>query len=142
MSFVPLTIPSPKGATWILGAVNEEAITLTDLATDSAANLLPAGSVILAVSWRITTTITGTGLTGFTIGDPTTAARFQAATATLTAGTTGVGTAHMDGAVATTAAGPTQAAAAKVRITVAGVSVSGGAIRVAVYYATGTAPTS
>jgi hypothetical protein len=142
MSYVPPVVVSPKDSRWILGSVAEEAITLSGLTTDSVANLLPADAIIMAVGWRITTTIAGTGLTGFTVGDPTTAARFQASIGTFTAGTTGIGLEHMTGAVATTAAGPTQAAAAKLRVTVAGAAVSAGVIRVAVHYQSGQAPTT
>jgi len=120
----------------------EELITLATggLTTDSSANLLPANSIIQAVVCRVTTTITTA--TSWAVGDGTTAARFSAANSTLTAGTTSVGLAHMAGNVSTTAAGPTQAAAAKLRITAAGSNPGAGAVRCGVFYTVFVAPTS
>src|SRR6185436_20175637 len=120
------------------GATHGEALTINSsselltlstsgLTTDTSANLLPANAIILSVTCRVTTTITTT--TNWAVGDPTTAARFSAANATLTSGTTSIGLDHLSGAVATLAAGPTQIAAAKVRITCTGANPGAGAIR-------------
>jgi hypothetical protein len=119
-----------------------ESITLNTggLTTDSTADLLPANSIILAVTARITTQITTT--TDWALGDATTAARFAAANATLTAGTTSVGLAHQQGSVATDATGPVQIAAAKLRITCSGANPGAGAVRVTVTYLELTPPTS
>lgn len=133
------------------GAINGQALTINSaselltlstggLTTDTSANLLPAGAIILSVTCRVTTTITTT--TNWAVGDPTTAARFSAANATLTAGTTSIGLDHLSGAVATLAAGPTQAAAAKVRITCTGANPGAGAIRITVHYILLGAPSS
>lgn len=128
-----------NGASVIHGSVSE-LITLSTsgTTTDSSANLLPANSIIKAVVARITTTITTA--TDWKLGDAATAARFTSANATLTSGTSDVGLNHMKGGVASDAAGPTQAAAAKVRITTTG-TPGAGAIRVTVFYETYTAPT-
>lgn len=107
--------------------------------TDSAANLLPANSVIVAVVWRVTTTITTA--VNYSIGDPTTAARFVNANTGVAATSTGVGFLHMDGAVATSAAGPTQTAAAKLRIT-CNATPGAGVVRVVVWYRLFNPPTS
>jgi hypothetical protein len=104
--------------------------------TDTAANLLPVGAIILAVECRITTTITTA--TNWSVGDATTAARFSAANSTLTSGTTSTGLEQFGGSGA---AGAKQNAAAKVRITTTG-TPGAGAIRITVFYWQFTAPTS
>ncbi len=129
-----------NGGYWERGYSSEE-ITLSTggATTDSAANLLPADAILESVTARITTTITTA--TDWKLGDATTAARFTAANATLVAGTTTVGLNHQKGGVATDAAGPTQAAAAKVRVTTTG-TPGAGKIRVTVFYRKFIAPTS
>lgn len=114
------------------------ATTLSTIATttDTGLSCLPANSIIDAVVYRITTTITTAA--SFTIGDATTAARFCSTQNTLTAGTTGICFVQAD---QTGAAGPRQAAAAKVRVTT-NVNPGAGVIRLIVYYHTWTAPTS
>lgn len=121
--------------------VSSEAITLSTsgATTDSSANLLPADSIIDAVVCRVTTTITTA--TDWGISDPTTTLRFSAVNSTMTAGATIVGLKHMFGNVTTTAAGPTQAAAAKLRITTTG-TPGAGAVRCTVFGRTFIAPTS
>lgn len=104
--------------------------------TDTGLNCLPATSVIDAVVYRITTTITTSA--NFQIGDATTAGRFCGTQSTLTAGTTGVCFVQAD---QTGAAGPRQASAAKVRVTL-NANPGAGAIRLIVYYHTWIAPTS
>lgn len=134
------TTTDTNGGTWVRGSASE-LLTLSTggTTTDTAANLLPAGAIIQAVCCRVTTTITTA--TNWSVGDPTTAARFSAANSTLTSGTTSVGLDHMSGAVTTLAAGPSQAAAAKVRITTTG-TPGAGVIRITVFYMQFTAPTS
>ena len=109
--------------------------------TDTSANLLPAGAFILGVVARVTTTIATA--TDWALGDATTALRFCTAQsgAQLTAGATVVGMAHLSGAISTLATGPSQAAAAPVRVTTTG-TPSAGAIRITVFYLSFTAPTS
>jgi hypothetical protein len=119
--------------------IAEEDITLATGATttDSTANLLPANSVILAVMGQVLTTITSSA-TGWSLCDATTAARFTANNTTLTAGTFDVGFLQWGGAVSTDAAGPTQASAAKLRITCAGGNPGAGKIRATVFYLAGS----
>jgi hypothetical protein len=119
----------------------EESITLSTggTTTNSSANLLPANSLVLGVSARITTTITTA--TDWSVGDGTTAARFSSANSTLTSGTTSVGLNHWKGAVSTDATGPTQTSAATLRITTTG-TPGAGVIRVIVWSLVFTAPTS
>lgn len=104
--------------------------------TDTGVTCLPANSVIDAVVYRITTTITTAA--SFTIGDATTAARFCGTQSTLTAGTTGICFVQAD---QTGAAGPRQTTAVAVRVTT-NVNPGAGAIRLTVFYHTWTAPTS
>jgi hypothetical protein len=104
--------------------------------TDTGLQCLPANSVIDAVVYRITTTITTAA--SFTIGDATTAARFCSTQSTLTAGTTGVCFVQVD---QTGAPGPRQVSAASVRVTT-NINPAAGAIRLVVYYHTWTPPTS
>jgi hypothetical protein len=118
-----------------------ELITLSTSATttNSTANLLPANSIIKAVCAYVQTAITGA--TDWSLGDATVASRFASANATLTAGTPTVGLNHHKGSVTTDSAGPTQAAAAKLRITTTGTATAG-KIRVTVFYEEFTAPGS
>lgn len=104
--------------------------------TDTAANLLPANSYIECVTGRVTTTITTA--TDWKLGDATTAGRFTAADAVMTANELQVGLVHCD---VTGAGGPRQTAAAKVRVTTTG-TPGAGAIRITSYYRTFVAPTS
>ena len=131
---------SGSGELWTMGYATE-LLTLSTggTTTDTVANLLPAGAIIEAVVARVTTTITTA--TSWQLGDPTTAGRFTAANATMAAGTTDIGILHWSGAVATLAAGPSQAAAAKVRVTTVG-TPGAGVIRITVFYRQFTAPTS
>ena len=129
-----------NGGYWERGYLSELLTLSTGGATtDTTANLLPADAVIEAVCARITTTITTA--TDWKLGDATTAARFTSANATLASGTTTVGLNHQKGAVATDAAGPTQIAAAKVRVTTTG-TPGAGAIRITVFFSKWIAPTS
>ena len=132
---------SANGATiQILGI--SEALTLNTggTTTDTTADLLPAGAIIFTVLARVTTTITAAATT-WAVGDPTTAARFNAANATLAAGTTSIGSVHMTTGIASATTGIYQAAAAKVRITTDG-NPGAGAIRLTTFYALLTPPTS
>jgi hypothetical protein len=129
------------GEQWCRGSMTELlTLSTVGLTTDTTNNLLPVDSIIESVTARITTTITTT--TNWAVGDTTTAARFCSANATLTAGTTSVCLNHYKGAVSTDAAGPTQSAAAKVRITCTGANPGAGVIRITVFYRRFVAPTS
>jgi len=137
-----ITVTANNGASWVRGSFSE-VITLSTsgTTTDSTANLLPANSIIDAVATYVTVTITGGGVTQFSVGDPTTAARFSASAVGLASGSNRVGLQHQQGSVTTDAAGPVQVSAAKVRITCNGTPTAG-AVRVIVFYRQFTAPTS
>lgn len=107
--------------------------------TDTAADLLPANALILSVMGRVTTTITTA--TSWQIGDPTTAGRFTAANATMTANTTDTGRVHATTGVASATTGLWQGAAAKVRITTVG-TPGAGVVRLTTTYILLTPPTS
>lgn len=115
--------------------VNEEQLTLGTgaLFTDTVGNLLPANSLILAVMGRVTTTITTSA--NWALGDANTATRFSAADTTLTAGESVIGINQWSGAVTTLNNGPSQAAAAKVRVTLGTSNPGAGALSIAVIYA-------
>lgn len=113
------------------GTATEE-ITLATGATttDSTANLLPAGAIIEAVTYRVTTTITTAA--SYSIGDATTVARFVSGSTGLVAGSTGTGLIQNNPTVAD-AAGPVQETAAKIRITT-NANPGAGKIRIQVFY--------
>jgi hypothetical protein len=131
------------GSLYQEGSWSEEITLSTVGTTTNSTTDLPASSIILGVTIRITTTVTGGGVTGFNVGDPTTAARFFANFNPLTAGTASPNALQMwQGGVATDAAGPVQYTAAKLRITTIGGTPTAGKVRVVVYYRQFTAPTS
>lgn len=111
-----------------------ETITLSTsgATTDSTEYLLPANSIILAVTASVQTTITGSGVSAFTVGDATVAARFATGIA-LTAGTVATGITMLNGNINATNAGPTQGSAAKVRITATGGTAATGVVRITVF---------
>ena len=86
-------------------------------------------------------TSAGVNVTSWTLADTATAARFAAANTTLTTSGNSIGIKQWLGGVATDAAGPTQAAAAKVRITTDQI-VQAGAARITVFYRQFVAPTA
>lgn len=120
----------------------EEDITVNAVTEDSVANLLPANSIILAVCYRVITAISGGDATAFSIGDATTPARFASGVARAV-DTNGVALTHMHGVVSTTATGPTQTAAAAIRLTATGgtpTAPTAGVVRVTVIALTFTSP--
>lgn len=98
-------------------------------ATVTATGLIPAGAVVAGVLARVTTLITASAGTGFTIGDGTTADRWGAAVA-LAAGTTTTG-ANFKAATAPNQAYPS---ATNVVLTMTGGNFTAGAVRLVVYY--------
>lgn len=136
---------SANGAQWIRGQNTEEVI-INAFETDSLTNLLPANAIIEAVVGRVTVDLLRNGIaaTSWNLSDTVTNARFMDANVNVTAGSVGTGVNHWKGNVTTEAAGPTQSAAAAVRIRVnaiAGATYSG-AVRVTVFYRQFVAPTS
>lgn len=134
-----LVMQGANGETWTSGFTSEILSISTSATTDTAANLLPANSEIKAVVVRVLQTIP-TAAT-FTVGDPTTAARFATGVA-VAANTQSVGILQV-GSTGVTAATPIQSAAAKVRITPnAAPGTSTGQLRITVFWETFGAPTS
>lgn len=125
-------------------APSTELLTVNATSKDTTSNLLIPNSIILCVSARVVTTITGTisNPTSFAVGDPTTANRF-ASGINPAVGTVTPGIDHWSGAVTTLAAGPTQGANAKVRITLTGAAGTiAGVVRLSALLATVIPPTS
>lgn len=110
----------------------------TSLTTDSgvgtatATNLIPAGSLVIGIDARVTTTISGAGLGSFSIGDGTDADRWGTGIA-LAAGTT------VTLANATIATVPIYAAATSVVLTANAGQFDAGVIRITVHYISLTA---
>ena len=109
------------------------AVTCSSGATCTAANLIPAGSLVLGVDTRVTTLITGA--TSYSIGDGTDADRWGAGIA-VAAGTT-------SGIANFTIASPVYyAAATSIVLTAAGSDFTAGVIRITVHYISITPATS
>ena len=102
-------------------------------ASYSFSNALPAGAIILGVTLRVTTTITGA--TTFDVGDGTDVDRYGAAIA-LASGTTTT--------FASATANPLEwrSANGNVVLTANGSNFTGGVVRICVHYLSGTAPSS
>ena len=114
----------------------ETEITGMSGATATASNIIPAGSLVVGVSIRVTTLVTsGDGGTSFTIGDGTDADRWGTGIA-FTAGTT------TDIADFTITSPVYYTAATSVVLTPNSGTFSAGAVRVVVFYWDITAPTS
>ncbi len=135
-----LSLSGTRGETVAFKSISEE-ITLSTggATTDSAANLLPANSLVVAVVARVTTTITTA--TDWKLGDANVAGRFTAANSTLTAGTTDLSSVQWLANTTSANAGPIQIAAAKLRVTTTG-TPGAGKVLVTVFYIPFTAPTS
>lgn len=129
-----------NGGSWGIQTLTES-ISTTATPTDSTANLLPANSTILAVTVRVTTGLTGT-LTTFTVGDNSgfAATRF-ASGVSKNVNTTAVSNGLFNPANSS-ANGPVQSTAAKVRITATSGTLTAGVVEVVVYALVFTPPTS
>ncbi len=144
-----LTIASGSGQTLILSAntvqtagangsfqniqTATEELTSLSGASATTSGLIPAGSLILGVSVRVTTAITGA--TDFDIGDGTDVDAFGAAIA-IGGGTTS------DLSDWTISTPPLVTSATEVVLTANGSNFTAGAVRIVVWYTTLTAPTS
>jgi len=132
-------VTGANGGKWTAG-IASEALTLDtgNPSTDTTANLLPANSIIDAVTYRITTTITTS--VSFTIGDASTVDRFCTTQSVMTAGTTGL-CFRQHHALFSGDTASTQDAAAKIRV-ILNANPGAGVIRLQVHYRTFTPPTS
>lgn len=120
----------------------DQELTLAGSVTkDTTSTHLPRFSLILAVLTLITETISGGGVTTYSVGDSATAARFRNADANLGVGTGAWCSNHWKGSVATEAAGPTQTSDGEVRITL-DAAPTAGKIRVVTLSLVSTVPTS
>lgn len=122
-----------------------EEITLSTVAafTDSATIVLPTTGLILGVLTRVQQTISGGGVTTFSIGDSGNATRFTNNTLNLTVGNAEFGVNQWLGSVNTDAAGPIHVTGAPrpVRITCDAVPTQG-IIRVSIFWIRFNPPTS
>lgn len=118
-----------------------EALTVSGGVTKDTVGKLPGGSIIKGISYRITTAISGGGVTKVRVGDATTNDRFASDSTSLGAGTTALCMNHQKGNATTEATGPTQAADASIRFTF-DAAPAAGAVRVQWHYEKYTAPTS
>lgn len=110
--------------------------TNSGIGTATATNLIPAGSLVVGVSVRVTTTISGAGgLTSMSIGDGSDADRWGAAIALASGTTTTL-------ANATISTAPIYAAATSVVLTANAGQFDAGVIRITVHYLSLTAPSS
>lgn len=133
------TATGPNGGTNVTGMLMESVTLNTGGTTTDSTIDLPANSIILSVTGRVTTTITTA--TDWKLGDATISDRFSDANATLTAGTTTVGINQWKADRTTAGQGAFQQSTAKVRITTTG-TPGAGVIRIMIYYITLSAPTS
>lgn len=130
-------LETANGSRWVWDEITEEiTLSTSGATTNSATNMLPDNAIIEAVTWRVTQAITTAA--NFSIGDPTTAARFVSGSTGITLGSTGVGLAHVD---QTGAAGPKQTTGNNIRIT-CNATPGAGKIRVTSYYRTFRVPQS
>jgi hypothetical protein len=87
----PQGVQGPQGIQGVPGTPQTQTTTLTVAVSGAAAltfaTMAPAGAQVLGVTWRISTTFTGT-LTGLVVGDSVAADRWGVASA-VSAGTTG-----------------------------------------------------
>ena len=134
-------IDGPNGSYGIIAEASQNVTLSTSAATTASSALIPPNSIVLFVSWYVTTTISGGGVTVFNIGSSLTAARFQSNTSALAAGSSGVGLNAMQGGVATNALGPVSTGLDSLLITCDHVPTQG-AIRCVVFYIQGAPPTS
>jgi hypothetical protein len=114
-------------------------VTTTAAATATATNLIPVGCMVVGVTTRVTTAVTGdAGFTGINIGDGTDADMFGANVSPLINATTGLANSTITTPVINTSA------AKSVVLTQVGGStfVAGGVVRVTVHYIDLTAPTT
>jgi hypothetical protein len=113
-------------------------VTTTAAATATATNLIPAGSMVIGITTRVTTAVTGdAGFTGFNIGDGSDVDRWGANVTPTVDQTT-------DLTDCTVTTPPIYAAATSVVLTQVGGStfVAGGVVRITVHYISLTAPTA
>lgn len=119
------------------------ALSTSGVTTTGTHNLLPAGSILESVDCVVKVTITGSGVTGWEVGDGTTVDRFISTVSALTAGTSARGWNIRQPAYATTnAKGPIQPTLAQVVVTAVGGTPTAGQIHCSSYGVLVTPPTS
>lgn len=132
------------GGYWERGCLSESIVLQTSISpgvgTESAADLLPAGASIEAVTARVLSTLLDA--TEWAVGDAVSSTRFSDFNSTIIAGTTVVGLNQLTPDLGSPAVGgATQVLAGKVVVTTL-TTPSAGIVRVSVYYSRFVAPTS
>ncbi len=135
-------VKSASGGTMTFGTMEELLSAASATSTQTTNSLLPANSLILAVTGRVTTTLSGGSVSGWKLGDTACPGRFTANDTTLTANETKVGIVHWGADLTGSTQGPNQASASTVLATFAGGGPTAGAIRITSYYITFAAATS
>lgn len=135
-----LSVPNLAPGLWqdggkaLISSWTEE-VTLSGATTDSTAQI-PANSLVLGLTWRVTTSITfGGGGATWQAGISGDTDRFQAASSSVTEDDTGVGLNHHG-----TAGNLVNTTAQSVRFAPDTGTFSAGAIRVTLFYISFTAP--
>lgn len=138
-----VAVPGANGSLMLFTHATELLTLSNAVAFTDSTITIPAGLVVMGVVGYITQTISGGGVTQFTVGDSVVPARWHAGVATLTAGSTFTGLNHWRGSVAADNAGPihTGGAPLAVRITCDAVPTQG-QVRLVVFVAMMSAPTS
>lgn len=127
----PGTVAGTSGQICRINSKTQNLVLSTGGTTTDSTIQIPANSIVLGLSAKITTTIATA--TDWSVGDATTADRFISAQSTLTSGTCVIGQRHMRGSVSTDAAGPLVTSATAIRVTTTG-TPSAGRIRLSVHY--------
>lgn len=141
-SLISSVVKSASLGSMTFGTSEELLSAASGTSTRTTNNLLPANSIILAVTGRVTTTLSGGSVSGWKLGDPDCPGRFTANDTTLTANETKVGIVHWGADLTGSTQGPMQASAATVMATFAGGGPTAGAIRITSFYVTFAAATS
>lgn len=126
------SVSANSGAT-IIRKTKTESLTLTGATTDTTGNLLPANSYILAVAFRVTTTLPNSRT--FSIGIAGNTTLYIAAGTSGTSTTTGSSWSN-----AAPVAPANNGAAAKIRVTASNADAANGVIEIVTFYETITPP--
>jgi hypothetical protein len=134
---IDLDVPgaaATKGQSFITTS-SSQTLTADGSPSKTTSGLIPDGAILLAVTTRISTTLSGGGVTGYNVGDGTDADMYGVEASTAAGGTTDNSDWTADGSGVKLAAG-------EVTITWTGGSATAGVVRVTAHYMTVGAPTS
>lgn len=135
-------VKSASGGTMTFGTSEELLSAASGTTTRTTNTILPANSIILAVTGYVQTALSGGSVSGFALGDVACPLRFAANNTTLTAGSTSIGITHWGADLTGSTQGPLQSTAAVALATFAGGGPTAGAIRITSYWLKFAAATS